>query len=327
MKHFRRTVSVIVAVLLCTAIITYWNWADGDSVKDGDPPTPAPTVPQTATPSLVSSSPLPVAERSSAKPVIAADRAHRIVVAQDVVGFPFESRLVQWRSDNGFRWSDPLPLKDWPPESHVLFDPWIETDRRGRYYLVHGSLFGDGGSLVFRRSTDSAQTWSFLKEVAKGADRPVLGISPSGKHLVIAASLAERTKAFSEASERQRPAVPAGETRCKIRCVYSFLHGHLLVAGPRRKLGTIGRTIARITCGSALGDHRRRRTNCQQLDRGEERRILGSRPRTRGASCARRSIVARRPGPRPNSCPTCNRTAIIPSTVSVFPCWHLARLA
>lgn len=187
MSRARATFSVIGVILLCIAITAY-NESNDDSREDVLPLPSPPTVPEGATPQFWSSTPLPEAEWSIvAKPVIAADREHLVVVAQNAQGEL--SRLIAWRSGNRSTSSDWQPLENWPAKARFNGDPWMQTDGRGRFFLVHTTL--DGGTLAVRRSNDFAENWSTPQEVAQRADRPVLGISPSGKHLVIAASMVE----------------------------------------------------------------------------------------------------------------------------------------
>lgn len=187
MTRLRAMLSVL-GVAIGAACVAYWTPACDDSIDDKKPLPPLPIVPEGAIPRLLSAAPLPEAEHSLiAKPVIAADREHRVVVAQD--GLSGLSLLIGWRAGDDNRWSAWQTLEKWPAEAHFVGDPWIQTDRRGRFFLVHTCL--DGGILAIRRSTDFAATWSAAREIAKLADRPVVGISPSGKHLVIAASMVE----------------------------------------------------------------------------------------------------------------------------------------
>jgi hypothetical protein len=212
MRRLRTTMSAIGAVLLCAAIAIYWHTADDDPVADGTPLPEPPVVPENAVPLCVSSAPLPAAEGTyEAKPVVAADREHRIVVAQDLLADDW--RLVQWHSAAGQRWAAPRTLENPPTASRFVGDPWVETDRRGRFYLVDTFLSG----LVFWRSTDFGRTWKLPLTIAQRADRPVMGASRDGKHLVIAASLGEGTGVVTttplDANDPQFAAKIAASTR------------------------------------------------------------------------------------------------------------------
>lgn len=207
---------VVAALALCV-----WYFARDDwGAEDQTMPPPFPTMREVVRPILARSGPLPPTDRTQqAKPVVVADHHNRVVViAQDLT--LIESRLVQWRShDRGETWERFAPLEKRPKESE--FDPWLATDRRGRYYYVHTSVGTEVGTdpppLVFRRSLDAGQTWSAPIEVTKYADRPVLGISPDGTQLVIAASMGEKTAAYPtkplDASDPQYAAKAAAAWR------------------------------------------------------------------------------------------------------------------
>jgi hypothetical protein len=189
---------VFLSLISAGATITIWwliqrdDWAAADTTA----PPPYPPVGADARPIVATSGPLAATTRHPAKPVVAADhRGEVVVLAQDVL-HP-DRRLAQWRSpDGGESWQEALPLESYPNKPEQFGDPWLETDRRGRFYYVGLSIVADSDTtrLVFRRSRDAGQTWSAPIEVTKlGADRPVLGVSPNGRHLVIAASTGERT--------------------------------------------------------------------------------------------------------------------------------------
>ncbi len=147
-----------------------------------------------ARPILVDSGPLPETGDQPAKPVVVADHEHRVqVIAMDVR--ELEARLTFWKSSDGGRsWQAPIALENWPTNSRFMADPWLQADRRGRVYLVHTAVAGM--PLVLRTSTDAGRSWSNLRKIADHADRPVLGISPNGRQLVIAASMSERTAEY-----------------------------------------------------------------------------------------------------------------------------------
>jgi hypothetical protein len=201
----RRTIGLLVALLPC-AVTLYFICApyDDSTVKDEMPLPSFPEFSNDAQPALLLSRPLAASDGDqTAKPTVAADHGHRVVVvAQDVSRQ--SSRLVWWRStDQGKSWDSPKGLENWPGDNNFMGDPWLQTDRRDRFQFVHlsvdlGSTRARTSSLVFRRSLDAAQTWWAPIEVAKDADRPVLGVSPNGKYLVIAAAMAERTADFPE---------------------------------------------------------------------------------------------------------------------------------
>jgi len=102
------------------------------------------------------------------------------------------ARLVQWATKDGGRaWRGPIALDDRAAAPGLIGDPWLQTDRRGRFFLVHADL--PGGRLTFQRLVEPSSSWSEPGIVAGRADRPVLGISPDGKRLAIAASISAPT--------------------------------------------------------------------------------------------------------------------------------------
>lgn len=191
------------------------DWAAADRTT----PPPLPAVPADARPVLVASGPL-AGPHPPAKPVVAADGTGTVVViAQDLVGRS-GSRLVQWRSgDGGASWEPVRELPGWPEGAGFYGDPWLETDRRGRFYYVH--LAVGRAPLVFRRSADGGKTWSPPVEVAKGVDRPVLGVSPDGTRLVLAASMGEKTAAYPKKPLDSRDP----QLAAKLAAAYRFFSG------------------------------------------------------------------------------------------------------
>lgn len=136
---------------------------------------------------------------TSPKPVVAADGQGNVVIAAH--GFYRKkgrsSDILVWRSANrGASWERPENITQMANKGELNFDPWLETDRRGHFYLVH-ALFSDGRPLV-HRSKDFAMSWSKPLPIPwKTCDRPVLGISPNGKQIVVAAAMAELVSGVS----------------------------------------------------------------------------------------------------------------------------------
>jgi hypothetical protein len=159
--------------------------------EPAEPPLSPPLlVPVDARPGLVSAAVLPAARGGAyAKPVVAADAEGRTVVAQEL-GAGVSSRIVQWRNEGGRGWSEGVGLVNSPADESFVGDPWLTTDRRQRFCLVHIGL--NSGTLMLRRSTDGAKSWLPPQRLTEGADRPVIGSSPDGRRLVIAAGLARR---------------------------------------------------------------------------------------------------------------------------------------
>ncbi|MHC5540183.1 sialidase family protein [Singulisphaera rosea] len=164
---------------------------------------PYPRLDRDAKPFLIRLSQLPALPGfKSPKPVVAADKAGNVVVvAHGFVDVPTAvrgtrgggggSELLVWRSaDRGDRWNLPQNLTGRAADGEIAFDPWLETDGRGHYYLVYG--LSPEGRVFVRRSKDAGQTWSDpLPIPSKGMDRPVLGISPNGNRLVVAGARTE----------------------------------------------------------------------------------------------------------------------------------------
>lgn len=158
-------------------------------------PAEPPALSSDAQPTLVSSSQLPALSGfDSPKPVVAADRFGNVaVVSYGVVDTPLGCDVLLWRSeDRGVSWGQPENLTNSAAGGEMNFDPWMETDGGGHYYVVYGG--GRHGTPLIRRSKDFAKSWSeSLKIPWKSCDRTVLGISPNGKVLVVAAAMAERS--------------------------------------------------------------------------------------------------------------------------------------
>jgi hypothetical protein len=178
---------------------------------------------QNARPALVQAVQLrPLNGFGSPKPVMAADaKGNVVVVAHAVREGPLGIDIVVWRSiDRGIKWERPENVTRMAPQGEVNFDPWLETDGRGHYYTVHG-LRSDGHPLI-RRSKDAAKTWSDPLPIPwKHCDRPVLGVSPNGRQLVVAGSMSEHaTDAPNESLGRKDPDFAA-----KLRSRFRFYAG------------------------------------------------------------------------------------------------------
>jgi hypothetical protein len=191
MKRSQLRIGACAALTAGVVVIFAWyrhgsEWA----VDDKFAPPPFPTVQKDAQPLLVSSRPLH-SMRQSVKPVVAADhRGQVVVIAQSFIP-PLGSRLVQWRScDGGQSWENSRILEGSPQGEESLGDPWLTTDRRGRFYYLYFSL---SAGVALHRSSDGGRIWSSPVKVAEPGDRPVLGISPDGRLLVVAASMSEKT--------------------------------------------------------------------------------------------------------------------------------------
>ena len=128
------------------------------------------------------------------EPTVAADDAGRIVVvainaqwkgAQDL------SHMVLWRSTDGRGlWSEAQQLHPRPDESRYQGDPWLQTDRRGAFYVTYLKYGGLGGLVsAIQKSDDGGKTWKLPKSVDNpefaNHDKPVLAISPDGGKLVL----------------------------------------------------------------------------------------------------------------------------------------------
>jgi hypothetical protein len=160
-------------------------------------PLPAqyPALSKDSQPTLVKASQLPELKNyKSPKPVVAADASGNVaVVSYGVVDDPMGSDILLWRSgDRGVSWRQPENLTNSAKAGGVNFDPWLECDGDCRFYLVYGQK--RQGNPIIRRSKDSAKSWSESLQIPwKSCDRPVLGISPNRKTLVVAAAMAEKS--------------------------------------------------------------------------------------------------------------------------------------
>ena len=189
-KHLLWIGGLLVLVILASI----WRQAFHDPfIVSLAEPLPYPGVLKSGSPVLVRSNQLPSAPGfQSPKPVIAADRNGTVVVlAHGIVNHPLASDILAWRSiDRGDTWLPPKNLTSRSTAGDFRFDPWIETDRRGHYYSVYCSR--SDGLTIFRRSADSGVSWSQELPIRwVHGDRPVLGISPNGRRIVIAASMSE----------------------------------------------------------------------------------------------------------------------------------------
>lgn len=168
------------------------RWTDVTLTK------PMPSVEPDAQPRLIRTIRLPpFLQLKSPKPVVAADPAGNVmVVAHGLQDDPLGSDVIVWRSeDRGETWGAANNLTQKAQVGETYFDPWLETDRRGRFYMVYGHR-SDGRPLV-RRSQDSGVTWSAELPIPWGqCDRPVMAVSPSGRTLAIAGSLSEKTASY-----------------------------------------------------------------------------------------------------------------------------------
>lgn len=189
----------LVLILIATGFISSWLLRPVSPWAEVTQPAPVPAVPKAAQPRLVQAIQLPpLAGYGSPKPVVAADpEGNVLIVAYGTTNVPFSSDTLLWQShDHGETWSAPVNLTNQAQDGEVFFDPWLETDRRGRFYFVH-VLRSDGRPFV-RRSRDAGRNWSSALPINwRWADRPVMGISPNGQRLAVAASLAERTDNFA----------------------------------------------------------------------------------------------------------------------------------
>lgn len=186
------TIAALVAAMLIVGS-QWWRPAPwGDAVPLS---LPYPTFDKGTEPIHVSTSQLPALDGySSIKPVVAADGLGNVaVVSYGVINTPLGCDILLRRSsDRGATWGDLQNLTNSAQAGEMNFDPWMDTDGHGHYYLVYGNF--KHGRPVIRRSKDFARSWSDSLQIPwKSCDRPVLGISPNGKTLVVAASMAERS--------------------------------------------------------------------------------------------------------------------------------------
>jgi hypothetical protein len=198
-----------------------------------EPPAALPAYPvlkSGATPVLITTSRLPpLAGYSTPKPVVAADpQGNVVVVAHGIINSPLGMDILTWRSeDRGESWKPPEKLTSQAMQGAIHFDPWLETDKRGHYYMVY-AVRSDGRAIV-RRTKDSGITWSSQLPIPwKHADRPVMGISPNGQRLVVAASMTEKAADVSVdslTSDNPDPEAKLREIREKLRKSLTYSSG------------------------------------------------------------------------------------------------------
>ena len=181
-------------VLILGVATVMWRGARPRPWAGSLPPIAPYRVPdQNEQPALVQAAELPPLDGfESPKPVVSADgQGNVVVVAYAVQEKLLAIDIVAWRSiDRGKTWEQPENITRMAAQGEVNFDPWLDTDGRGHYYIVHG-LRSDGHPLI-RRSKDAGKTWSDPLPIPwKHCDRPVLGVSPNGKQLVVAAAMSE----------------------------------------------------------------------------------------------------------------------------------------
>ena len=184
-----------VIVLIVAAIAALLLWHRPPPWFDAIPPaSPYSSPHRDSEPSVMETCTLPsLANYTPSKPVVAADEAHVVVVAQGMVNDPLRSDMLVWRSsDGGETWNRPDNVAPQARGGEFYFDPWLETDGHGHFYFVYG-LSSDKRPMI-RRSKDAAQTWSDALPINwKGCDRPVLAISPNGRRLAVAACMGEKS--------------------------------------------------------------------------------------------------------------------------------------
>ncbi|MBL8817326.1 MAG: hypothetical protein JNL58_14970 [Planctomyces sp.] len=193
-KSHKRIVSILIATLILICAIAMPSiLSRGGSVRPVEPMHAYPDFPADAVPRLVSCRQLSALSGfQSPKPVVSADQNGNVVVlAHGFVNSPLGSDILLWRSsDRGVTWDLPRNLTNLAKSGKIEFDPWLESDRRESYYSVYASRAD--GSIVFCSSHDGGKVWAEGRRLLwRHADRPVLGISPDGMRLVIAASMAE----------------------------------------------------------------------------------------------------------------------------------------
>jgi len=193
-----RNVAILIGTIAGLLIVVWlWlrpsPWAEAILV-----PAQYPAFRQDAQPQLVKVSQLPALNGyASPKPVVAADRFGNVaVVSHGVVNTPLGIDILLWLSgDRGDSWGQPENLTKSGKAGEINFDPWLETDGDCRYYLVYAQR--RQGNLISLRSKDFAKSWSRSLQIPwKFGDRPVLGTSPNGKTLVVAAAMTERSANF-----------------------------------------------------------------------------------------------------------------------------------
>jgi dipeptidyl aminopeptidase/acylaminoacyl peptidase len=127
------------------------------------------------------------------EPSVAAHPGGRVLVAaMDYSGNkPNDSRasLIAWRSgDRGATWSEPRSIGN---ERDQRADVWLQADPRGGFLAAYLQAQGRAEAglpckAVFQRSEDGGETWKEARVLGRDADRTVLAMSPSGRHLAVA---------------------------------------------------------------------------------------------------------------------------------------------
>ncbi len=195
MTAFRRSIPLLITAVLIAA--TWWWTVRDDWKAEITSPPPYPVVSDDARPQLIATNRLPpMPGYSGAKPVVCADhRGHVLVLAHGITR-PLGSDMLLWRSSNrGTSWNAPANLTNEAAKGRFYFDPWLETDRHGGFYFVSSLL--SNPLPLFARSRDAGATWQLSIQIgSQFCDRPVLGVSPNGHSLVVAASLSERSTSF-----------------------------------------------------------------------------------------------------------------------------------
>ncbi len=188
---FRRFSRIALALSVLGLLAAGWWFllSDEPTPRDRESLPDALTPRETAFPVVRSSAPLSGAGVSIfAKPVVAADRDRRVVITA-MNRTPNGMILLRWRSTDGGRtWAEPAAFESVPTGCDFLGDPWLVTDHRDRYHLVHLSTSMEARNTcpcVYRRSSDGGKTWPLVTRVAEEIDRPVLAVSPNGQRLAI----------------------------------------------------------------------------------------------------------------------------------------------
>lgn len=215
----RRSLLLGVPVLLGGGLAAWLRPVDETTDRDREPLPPPPEPPLGSRPTLRSADML-AGDYGCAKPTVAADRDGRVlIVAMD--GSAGGWRLVRWRSDDGGRrWAGPTALQAWPGGADVIFDPWLQTDHRGRFYLVRAATdmrTRAESPAVFGRSLDGGVTWDTPSRVAELGDRPVLAVSPGGRLLVMAAALMDPPTVPRAGAARSRDEAEAALAAVRFR--------------------------------------------------------------------------------------------------------------
>lgn len=218
----------LVVLLVAAGLFAIWFLRPASRWAEVTQPAPRPSVPEDTQPALVHSIQLPaLAGFTSAKPVVAADPNRNVLVlAYGLTNSPLGSDTLLWRSDDrGNTWNTPVNLTNRAQDGEIIFDPWLETDRRGHFYFVH--VLRSDGRPFLQRSKDAGATWSHAFPIPwKWCDRPVMSISPNGRELVVAGSMQEKTDKYPTG-----PLDPNDpDTARKIREAFRFSSG-IFVSG------------------------------------------------------------------------------------------------